>query len=211
MRQRDRDKRPARGPATHQPKRRLLVVCEGERTEPEYLRGLQAHVRNPLVHIELPPERGEPRRLVELAKQLRDEARRAARRERDDHLAFDEVWCAFDRDAHERFHEAVKMAQDNGLLLAVSNPCVELWLLLHLQDQPGAQDRHQLRRRLRDLLPSYDKGVRFADFAAGLRNAEDRAERLDADAARRDDGPFPNPSTSFYRLTRSVAGRAAPD
>jgi hypothetical protein len=32
----------------------------------------------------------------------------------------------------------------------------------------------------------------------------------DAEAAKRDDGPFPNPSTGFYRLTRSVAGGAAP-
>lgn len=205
---RDRDRRPARPPPTRAPGRSILVVCEGERTEPEYLRGLIAHVKNPLVRITIAKERGEPRKVVEIARQLRSDAIERAAKEQDDNLAYDNVWCAFDRDQHERFDDALAMARANDLRLAVSNPCVELWLLLHFREQPGARDRADVARLLKQHLPSYEKGVRFTDFAMGLAKAEERAARLAADAAELGDGPHKNPTTGFYLLTRSIAGPA---
>ncbi len=51
------------------PKPTILVVSEGEVTEPEYLQGLQSACRNPRVTIEVAREHGVPKTLVRIAKQ----------------------------------------------------------------------------------------------------------------------------------------------
>jgi hypothetical protein len=150
-------------------------------------------VRNSTVKVSIPREHGDPRRLVEIAKGMGAEE-------------FDEIWCVFDRDQHERFHEAIQMARDNGFELAVSNPDFELWLLLHFRESPGARHRDDLRRLLRDEhLPGYDKKLDFDKLAPGVPAATRRAERLARDAHDLGDDPFKNPTTGFYRLTNSMA------
>ncbi len=201
---RHRQRRPARGPATRSPRRRLLVVCEGAKTEPDYVRGFVRQCRAAVVEIRIPDERGDPRRLVEIAKKHKTWADREARSERDPLLAYDEVWCVFDRDQHERFTDACTMARDNGFLLAVSNPCFELWLLLHFRDSPGLQDRHAVQRMVASYIPGYVKSLDFSTVAKGVGDAKRRAERLDADAEAMDE-PGRNPTTWVYRLTDSIA------
>ena len=91
MNRRDRDRRPARGPATREVRRRILVVCEGAVTEPKYFRGFADRWRNPRVDLFLPRKLGSPLALVEQALSLRKDAKTRARAERDDNAAFDEV------------------------------------------------------------------------------------------------------------------------
>lgn len=43
----------------------------------------------------------------------------------------DEYWIVFDKDDFDDFDEAIIEAQKNGLKVAYSNPCFELWYLLH--------------------------------------------------------------------------------
>lgn len=172
---RNRKRREARGPAIRSPRRLLLVVCEGKVTEPSYIRGFVRKARNATVEVRIHDERGDPRRLVEMAKRENEQARARARRHEDELLAYDEVWCVFDRDQHERFADACQMARDNQLELAVSNPCFELWLLLHFRDSPGAQHRHRLQKMLGKLLPGYDKHFDFEHVAGGAEQATERA------------------------------------
>lgn len=201
---RGRARQPSRHAPALEPKRRLLVVCEGRRTEPDYIRGFERHVRNATVEIEIPRDHGDPKRLVEIAKERSHDARDAARRYRDDFLKFDEVWCVFDRDDHERFHDAMSMARDNGIELAISNPCVELWLLLHFRESPGARHHRDLTRILRKHLPRYTKRLDFDDLVGGVSEATARARRLDDDAVEMGEAGR-NPTTGFYLLTDSIA------
>lgn len=182
------------------------MVSEGECTEPQYIVGYEQLVRNASVYIEVARERGEPKKVVEIAKAQKGWAAAEAKRRGDPWLDFDEVWCVFDRDSHERFDEAIQMARDNGFHLAVSNPCIELWLLLHFRDSPGAREREDLHRMLRKrLLPGYDKHLDFALFEDHVETACTRARRLDQQAEARGDPPYGNPSTGFYRLLESIA------
>ncbi len=206
MARRDRARRPPRRAAHREPRRRLLVVCEGECTEPQYVNGYARWVRNAAVEVQIARERGDPKKVVQIAKAEKAAAAAEARRQGDPWLDFDEVWCVFDRDDHERFHDAIQMASANSFELAVSNPCVELWLLLHFRDSPGARHRDELRRMLRDdCLPGYAKRLDFDTLAPGVAAATERARRLARDAAALGDDPFKNPTTGFYRLTDSIA------
>jgi hypothetical protein len=122
-----------------EPKQRFLLCCEGAGTEPGYFRSLADFLRNPLIElIEIviaEHESTDPKQIVVQAKGLRASANREARRMRDSNLGYDQVWCVFDRDEHVYFDEAIKQALDNKLSLAVSNPCFELWILIHFQAQ----------------------------------------------------------------------------
>jgi hypothetical protein len=109
--------------AFREPRLRLRLVCGGERTEPTYFRGLKRHVRKPAVEIRVRSKGGSPKELVEYARSIApigaDE--------------FDEVWCVVDRDEFD-LEPAVICATELDVRLAVSNPCFELWLLLHHED-----------------------------------------------------------------------------
>lgn len=195
--------------APRQPrKRHILAVCEGERTEPDYLHGFERHVRNATVEVEIPPLHGDPKYLLECAKDLKTKAERQARREGDPNLRFDEVWCVFDRDEHPRFDAAVTMARDNGIEVAASNPCFELWLLLHFRESPGMRSPYEVQRLLREHLPGFDKQLDFDLVKHGVDDATTRARRLDADAEAMGEAGR-NPTTNVCRLTDSIAGRGA--
>ncbi len=199
----NRSRRPARRAPFKEVKPLLLVVTEGEVTEPEYLAGFVRWCANPRVHVVVEPGAGVPKTIVESAKRLKQEAEARARGEKDDNLRYDEVWCVFDVDDHPALNDARQIAESQALRLAVSNPCIELWLLLHFQDQPGLKRRDQVVSLLKKHLPSYDKHVDFRDYQALYDQAEQRAKRLEEECNRSgEDGR--NPSTGFWKLTLSI-------
>jgi hypothetical protein len=200
---RNRTRKPGRQPPFRDPKPTILIVCEGKNTEPQYLDGFRKACHNPRVKIQVAKEHGDPKYLVETAKDYMKAASVRAVREKDDNLAYDSVWCVFDIDDHERVGEAKEMARDNGIDLAISNPCVELWLILHFRDNPGMQDRAKLKTMLTTYVPNYDKHVEFAKYAEGYPQAVIRAKRMDQSAEEvRDSGR--NPTTGVYKLTELI-------
>jgi hypothetical protein len=205
----DRDIR--RRAPTRQPKRRLLIVCEGRETEPGYIRAFQREVRNPRVEIRI-EKKNTPLRLVERAVRLKEEAQEDAVRQRDENLRWDEVWGVFDIDEHAHLDEARKLAQTHGIDLAVSNPCFELWALLHFQDQRGHIERQRARAALQRHLPGYDKTINSSSFSKLYESydlALKRAKALDREA-KRHNAPGRNPTTGVYRLTESIKREGSP-
>jgi RloB-like protein len=158
---------------------------------------------NPLVRVRLDDRGGDPKMLVERALELRREAEQEARRLRDDNVEFDEVWCVFDVDQHERLAAAREQARANGIHVALSNPCFELWLLLHFRDHTAHLDGKKAISLLRSHVKGYHKHVDFLVFRDGYDSAVDRAKNLErrGQSAGSPDG---NPSTSVYRLTERI-------
>jgi hypothetical protein len=191
-----------RGPS-REPKHRILVVCEGEQTEPRYFRDLQHYVRNPRVHVDALGPAGVPKTVVDVAIATRTEAEENAKRERDVNLLWDEVWAVFDVDEHPRLAEACQLAAAKGVALAVSNPCFELWALLHFTEQHAHIERQKVREALQGYVPGYDKVLDFAKMHDGYVEAVRRAQGLDAEATHHE-RPGRNPTTGVYRLTEVI-------
>jgi hypothetical protein len=110
-----------RSVATRKPNKTLLVFCEGERTEPEYLNALK---RQPSVHdvaaVDLRVETGQggsvPLTLVSLAVDAR---RRAVHEDGE----IDEFWCVFDVEwprNHPGLKDAIERARQNNIRLCSS-------------------------------------------------------------------------------------------
>jgi hypothetical protein len=189
--------------ASRQPKFRILVVCEGKKTEPGYLKQFQHHVRNPRVHIEALGPAGVPLTVVQTAIEQRARADDEARRQRDVNLRWDQVWAVFDMDDHPNVAAAKQLALQQGIALAVSNPCFELWAFLHFADQQSHIHRVKLRAALQKHLPGYDKELAFAKMHTGYDDAAGRARALD-DHATRADRAGRNPTTGVYLLTEAI-------
>jgi len=199
---RRRDDLRRRRPFT-EPRPRLLVCCEGKVTEPSYFNGLKRQGHNNLLHVEVKPGGLAPKTLVDYAVDLRDEAERAAFQQKDDNLKFDEVWCVFDVDTHEHIPDAKHKAAANHVSLAISNPCFELWLLLHFQDQRAHIERHHVQSACRGHMPGYDKEVPFETVFPHHQEAVARAEALET-WQEQQGRPGGNPSTGVHRLTTRI-------
>jgi hypothetical protein len=196
-----------KGP-TREMKPRYLVICEGCVTEAGYFEALRHKERATLVvELEIDDNGGVPKTLVERAVQKKKAEARKAQREGDKRLGYDAVWCVFDVDEHPNLPDARQQALANEIELAISNPCFELWALLHFQDQGAPLERGHARQLLKKHLPKYDKALPFEQMDAHYGDAVRRAKALDK---RHDDidESGANPSTSVHRLTECI--RAAP-
>lgn len=186
-----------------EPRRRILIVCAGKATEGGYFKALWSEFRNRLVDIEIDNRGAVPKTVVERAAAKKKEADREARRRRDDFLRYDEVWCVFDVDDHPNLPDARQQAQANGIELAISNPCFELWPLLHFQDHTREENRKRVQSQLKKYVPGYHKALPFDQLRAGYGVAVKRAQELDRRCEA--DGQLGrNPSTGVYRLTERI-------
>lgn len=206
---RNRARRSRRRAPFREPLPVVLIVCEGERTEPQYFEGFREACRNPRVHIKISSEHGVPKTLVDTAKRLKSNAEQSAKRERDDNLRYDSIWCVFDIDDHRHVNESQAEARQSGIELAISNPCFELWLLLHFREPPGVQTREKIRRLLKGHVSDYDKHVDYKRYMSGYDGAVERAKRLDRQAQEGGE-PGRNPTTGVYRLSELIRAERSP-
>jgi hypothetical protein len=105
-------------------KLRLLIVTEGQLTEPRYFQALQHAFKNRMVHIEVQGKGAVPSTLVTAAIELRDKSRNDASKHNDSNLRFDETWVVCDVDAHHGLNDALALAKSNEIQVALSDPCL---------------------------------------------------------------------------------------
>ncbi len=195
--------RPAREPYD-----RVLIVCEGSKTEPNYLRELIVHYQLSSANVKITGEGGSaPISVVDHAIELFDKD-----------PDYNAVFCVFDRDTHGSFDAAVQRVRDKKLLrrdgrrklghacfqAITSIPCFEYWILLHFQYTTAQMRRFaDVDPRLRAVpgFAAYTKGERglFARTHTQLQTALDNADRANqaAEAAGTD-----NPTTDMPELVR---------
>ena len=196
---------------TKTPKIELWVVCEGRRTEPDYLNKFCNHHGNGLVKINTISGVGVPFTIVEEAKRVKKDLLKKAKRSKDSFAMAFEVWGMFDVDQHPRIGDAKYMARDNGIFLCISNPCIELWAILHIEDQNACIHRHNAQRKLSKIMPSYcHSGNPIFDYSS-MRDtyelAKGRAVNLNK-KRRKEETPDGNPSTNAYELLDKVINNA---
>lgn len=192
--------------AQRKPYAKVLIVCEGEKTEPHYFYGLKDHYALNSANVEICGDCGsDPVGIVKYGQQRYHE-------ERDAGDAFDKVYCVFDKDSHANYQQAMDLihrAVPKDTFMAVNSiPCFEYWLLLHFNyttqpfsGQPGKSACAQLIDALKNFMPDYAKGERdiFARLVDQLPFAIDNAERALRAAAANDTD---NPSTRVHELVR---------
>ncbi|ERJ19044.1 RloB-like protein [Salinisphaera shabanensis E1L3A] len=189
-----------------EPKQKIIIVCEGKTTEPDYFDQLYRYVRNPLVKVEVCEAAGEPATIVAKAKSLKAEQLRKAKRSGNSFEGFFSVWAVFDRDEHPKYHEALDLARASDIELAISNPCFEIWLLFHICDYQAPIHRHDLQKKLEEACPGYSakkKRIQYCAISDAYESAEKRATSSIVNRELEGD-PLGNPSTTVHHLTNAI-------
>jgi hypothetical protein len=194
----------ARRKASRAPYSKVLIVCEGAKTEPNYFNELKDHYKLNNANIKITGEGGSnPLSVVRLAKQL-------YRGEKEAGDQFDNVFCVFDRNGHTDYRQAldqINTVKPNNVFRAITSvPCFEYWLLLHFRPHtgpyravPGRSACDQVIADLRGHMRSYKKGSRgiFGFLLDRLDTAKINAERCLIEVRKAETD---NPSTKIHQL-----------
>lgn len=120
----------------------ILIVCEGENTEPSYFN--QFRLSSATVK-----SIGEGYNTISLVNRAIQIAKQSA---------YDQVWCVFDKDDFPDvdFNNAISLAAANNFGVAYSNQAFEYWIILHLEDhQGGGMQREDYDDKINKLLTPF--------------------------------------------------------
>jgi len=123
--------------------RRILIVCEGTKTEPNYFKKFKA---NPEVFDAIDVQ-GTGYNTVSLITE-------AIKKKEAKIEPYIEIWCVFDKDdfSIESFEKAIKLAEQNKIKCAYSIEAFEIWYMLHFNFYDTAFSRLQYKEKLSELL-----------------------------------------------------------
>ena len=116
----------------------------------------------------------------------------------------------FDRDDHERFEEAIRLCELHGVKVARSNPCFEIWLILHHAEYDKSSGRKDVQKHLQKLHPNYDRyGSKQVDAHALLQHIDKAEKHAERQLKRRakEGKDFGCPSTTVHHLTMAIRER----
>lgn len=120
-------------------KQSFLIVCEGEKTEPDYFKAF----RMTAATIKAVGQAMNTITLVNKAISIREADQKRKR-------VYDQCWVVFDKDDFpaKDFNQAIQLAEKNGFHVAYSNQAFEYWFLLHYNLYTGAIHRNQYKDML---------------------------------------------------------------
>ncbi len=125
-----------------------LIVCEGEKTEPNYFKSLKENLPLGVIdYIEIEGEGKNTLTLIEEANKIR-----AYKEIVMNGRKFDHTWAVFDRDSfpEANFDNAINKGekQRRKINCAWSNEAFELWYLLHLEFVNAPMTREDYKPRI---------------------------------------------------------------
>ncbi|WP_417809977.1 RloB family protein [Thioclava sp.] len=199
----------------------IHIFCEGEKTEPSYIKGyidkFFPGINNKgfkVIDVKN-TKKNTPRELVNEACKLRASSTTPSK---------DSVWVVYDREAtakyEDRLHqEAIDKARAKNISVALSNVCFELWLLLHFQENNAQYSscddllrKSNLKKHLNDVgINNYEKSFEgvFEKINGNIELAITRADRMNRstlDASQHDESKphMLNPYTNIGALLADI-------
>lgn len=174
---------------------RILIICEGGKTEPEYFKGFG------LTNVWIVGTGRNTDNLVAKAIELKKRAIREGQK-------YDQIWCVFDRDSFpaQNFNNAFILARQSIINIVYSNEAFELWYMLHFHYYDAALSRQDYCDRLSKMLgfkyekknpKMYEILIEKQDDA--IRNAERLLSQYPSPNPEKD-----NPSTTVHSLVKEL-------
>lgn len=195
--------------------RLVVIAAEGKETENIYFEQMKVSFHASGVQIEILRRDANESSPEHVYRQIQDFA---AKYDMDED---DQLWAVVDKDqwTEQMLSDVAKKCSQNKYFnFCLSNPCFELWLILHLEDvaQYAEEDREKLsenkkikrngdtwtKKRLRELMGSYRESQYDAKkLLPEIEKAIERARNLDIDPNNR----WPQSvGTRVYRLVNSI-------
>lgn len=191
---------------------KILIVCEGTKTEPNYFEAFKAINGGTIVYdIDVRGLGQNTTDVVDKAIELKNKG------------DYDRVWAVFDKDSFSanKFNGAIIKAQNNGIDCAWSNEAFELWYLYHFMNRVTAMSRTEYKRALSEAVnnsPQYKKrkvyeyakndkdNYRIMTTYGSMENAIRFAEAKSRDYTDQRYATH-NPCTMVFKLVRQLIGK----
>ena len=172
---------------------KFLIVCEGEKTEPNYFESF----RVPKDVVKVVGLGANTLSLVKKAIELQNQ---------DD---YDQVWCVFDRDSFpaQNFNNARSLARERGISVAYSNEAFELWYLLHFYYYDTGISRDLYKGKLTKCLGcKYEKNDpdMYETLEDKQKDAIRNAEKLLQSYGPQHNPEKDNPCTAVHQLVQEL-------
>jgi len=192
--------------AFKEPRKSILIVCEGEKTEPIYFKALKERLRLIMVDVEIVGEGAAPITVVNSAIELREERKQIASKSLTK-TAYEIIYCVIDVEApqpHGSLTDAVIKAKDNKLEIILSNPCFEYWYILHFRKTSApfntSQDAKSALRREHHTYSESDTtifNVVYPKTSDAIKHSKEVLQEQHNDA---EDLSDCNPSTHVHKI-----------
>ncbi len=156
-----------------------LIVTDTKETEKNYINGLRDSI----------PENLRRNLVIKVCKTKTSNLVSEAINMASLHPQYAEPWIIFDRDRVKGFDRIIKEAEDKGVRVAWSNPCIEIWFSAHFGPIPSCQDSVQccsgFAKLFRDKVGQeytksnediYTKLINYGNENEAISNAENKYE-----------------------------------
>ncbi len=186
---------------TRNTKRTILIVTNGEKTEPQYLNGLKRHLDVRHATVKVRRISGSPQTLIQKLKSPNG-----------DTSEYDEVWIVVDEDGSD-LRGFLSACQDynegnNCWVGVASRPCFEVWLIAHYEQVRKYANQRQAQKHFRDLASAADnpkalpKDFPFGQVELAASRCQLRGEKLKG----RNELP-PSPGSAMPHLVDALRKR----
>jgi len=194
------------------PKVFFLIVCEGEKTEPNYFKNFKREFEDVILEIECEGRGYNTQRVVEEAIRIKNK----------NPNKYDRVWTVFDKDCFpaKDFNSAIQTAKLNNIGCAWSNEAFELWYLLHFQYRHTSMSREDYKKAIeKEINKTWkkSKSFRYAKNSAEIydvlqkygnqKQAIKRAEKLSKQRGNCKRFATHNPRTQVHELVKQLTGQ----
>ncbi len=185
---------------TRNPIQKIVIACEGSKTEPGYFESIRRELRLRTLQIIVLRHQGrtDPRSIIERVIEERKEMK-----SNQAWTEGDSAWAVFDGDEHieqspDNWRSAIDLATKQKIKLAITNPCFEFWYLIHFQDYFAQITRDRVINLLGKHIPNYDKSMCLypKPLKPLTEQAIQRAERIAAQIERDELDEHSNPCCS---------------
>ena len=196
---------------------RVLIVCEGAKTEPSYFKSFNMIKNSSSLVIEV-STKGLGLNTIQVV----DEAIKLKELAEKQGKPYDSVWAVFDRDSFKPsdFDTAILKAEENEVGCAWSNEAFELWYIYHFDAPSVAIQRSKYKGIITARVRKYGKGkkkytykkndpqmrsILLSDCGCDEKEAIKRAEKQAKTFHNRSFDTH-NPCTMVYKLVRQLIG-----
>ncbi|MDR1864516.1 MAG: RloB family protein [Bacteroidales bacterium] len=186
----------------------FLIVCEGEKTEPNYFKKFRGQFGNVIFEVDCEGKGYNTIQVVEEAIKIRN----------NNLNKYNRVWVVFDKDgfSDDSFNNAINKARVNNIGCAWSNEAFELWYLLHFQYRNTPMSRNdykdaienEIKNHIRDFkyaknsTEMYDILQKFGNQTQAIENSERLSNLYDNQKY-----SAHNPRTQVYELVKQLIGK----